>query len=639
MNQPVLAPCGTWSSPLTAAHIASASLRLVDVALDEGETYWVEMRPSEQGRYVVVRRAADGTLVEINPAPYSARTRVHEYGGRSFCVVRGKVYFVSFADQRLYIGEPGREPRAVTEPGPYRYADFAFDDVRSRILCVREDHGGPGEAVASVVALELGEDGCVDRQVVLAEGHDFFACPRPCPDGSALSWLSWDHPCMPWDGTTLWVAEVTQEGALRDSRALAGGIEESLFQPSWSPQGTLYFVSDRSGWWNLYRWQRGVIENVLPMDAEFGAPLWSLGTSRFGFVNEHEIVCHFDDRGIGRLARLDLHNLPARMEPIDTGFTAFGQIAVSASRVVCLAGSPRDTPVVLEIVLPSGTLTPLRQSLRWDWGDDHMSVAEPMTFRAPNSGGESHALFYPPRNPGFAPLSGELPPLVVMSHGGPTGATSSALKLEIQFWTTRGFAVADVNYGGSTGYGRAYRDRLKGRWGEVDVQDCMAAARHLVDSARVDPERLVIRGGSAGGYTTLAALTFHDTFKAGASYYGVSDLEALAKDTHKFESRYLDSLVAPYPEGRDVYVARSPIHHAARLSCPVIFFQGLEDRMVPPGQAIEMVEVLRAKGVRVAFIPFEGEQHGFRRAESIRRALEEELTFYLEVFGLARSHG
>ena len=638
MNQPTRAPFGTWSSPLTAAQIASASLRLIDVAIDQACTYWVEVRPSEQGRSVIVRRNGDGALVEVTPAPYSARTRVHEYGGRSFCVVRSRVYFANFEDQRLYLVEPGGEPQAVTEPGPFRYADFSFDESRNRILCVREDHGGGGEAEATIVALELDEHGRVARQVVLGKGHDFFACPRLCPDGSALAWLSWDHPCMPWDGTTLWVAEISSDGSLEEPAAIAGGMSESVYQPSWSPNGTLYFISDRSGWWNLYRRQRDVIESVLPTEAEFGTPLWSLGTSRYGFRSDDEVVCHFDQGGTGHLARLDLRELPAKLISVETTFTAFGQLAVNSTRAVCLAASPKEATAVVELGLPGGAMTELLRSLVWDWGDDYLSMAEPISFAAADGAGESYALYYAPRNPGFTSLDGELPPLVVMSHGGPTGAASGALKLEIQFWTTRGFAVVDVNYGGSTGFGRAYRERLKGKWGEVDVLDCIAAAKHLVDAGRADSERLVIRGGSAGGYTTLAALAFHDTFKAGASYYGVSDLEALAKETHKFESRYLDSLVAPYPEGRDVYLARSPIHHPEGLSCPVIFFQGLEDRVVPPDQAVTMVEVLRAKGVRVSYVPFEGEQHGFRRAENIRRALEEELAFYAEVFGFKLPH-
>lgn len=639
MERPTPAPCGTWQSPLSASEIAVASIRIIDVDLHGSEVYWIEQRPAEKGRNVIVRRDPSGNTTDITPAPFNSRSRVHEYGGRSFCIIRDRVYFTHFDDQRIYVSIRGAALVPATEPAKYRYVDFVFDSARERLLCVREDHGCDGEPAASIVALELGGDGLVTRQLVLADGHDFFAHARVAPDGRSVAWLAWDHPCMPWDGTTLFVADVAPDGTFTNVRSIAGGASESVCQPTWSPGGTLYFVSDRTGWWNLYRWREGRVETITKLEAELGAPLWVLGYNRFGFRSEDEVIAQVDQGGQTRLAHIDLRRDPPAISTIDAPYTAFGQIVVTENRALCVAASPRSAPAVIELDLQAYGARVLKTGLTWVWGEESLSVAEPITFPAADGDGVSHALFYTPKNGSFVPMEGEVPPLIVISHGGPTSATSSALKLEIQYWTTRGFGVVDVNYGGSTGYGRAYRERLKGRWGEVDVLDCVAAARHLVATGRADPDRLVIRGASAGGYTTLAALAFHDVFKAGASYFGVSDLEALAKETHKFESRYLDSLIAPYPEGRDLYVARSPIHHADRLSCPVIFFQGLDDRVVPPAQAVAMVEALRAKGVPVSYVPFEGEQHGFRRAENIQRALEEELAFYARVFGFSSPDG
>ena len=627
------APFGQWSSPLSAERIASAAIRLIDVTVEGPDTYWIEMRPADRGRYVIVKRTADGQLSDLTPAPFNVRTRVHEYGGGAWLVHRGRVFFTNFEDQRLYVIEPGLEPRALTEPGDLRYADFVVDEARGRLIAVREDHSGDGEAVNELVELRLplDEQGFAEQRV-LVTGHDFVASPRVSPDGRTLAWLTWEHPCMPWDGTTLWRASLDGEGALGEPERVTGSESESVVQPAWSPDGALYFLSDARGWWNLYRCVENGVECVFAMDAEFGGPLWALGLSRYSFAGHGTLVCIYEQDGLGHLARL---RGEGSLERFETPYVVFAQVNVSGGRAVFLAGSSTESVAVVELELSTGRTQVLRRAVDEELSSDLVSSAEPISFPAQDGTGLSHALFYAPRNPSFRGVDGELPPLVVMSHGGPTSATSSALKPEIQFWTSRGFAVVDVNYGGSSGYGRAYRDRLKGKWGIVDVDDCVGAALYLADAGRVDRERLVIRGGSAGGYTTLAALVFRDVFRAGASYYGVSDLEALAKHTHKFESRYLDSLVAPYPDGLAVYHERSPVHFTDQLSCPVIFFQGLEDRVVPPDQAECMVAALRAKKLPVAYVAFEGEQHGFRDAANIKRALENELFFYLKVFGLS----
>ncbi len=624
-----LSPYGAWKSPITSDLIVAGSIGLGDVWLDGDDVCWLEMRPAEKGRAVIVRRSPGGAASDVNPPPFYVRTLAHEYGGGAVVVAGGAAVFSNFADQRLYRAAPGQPPQPLTpESGlALRYADGVLDARRNRMICVREDHTAGGEAVNTIVSLKL--DGA-DTGTVLASGRDFVSSPRLSPDGAQLAWLTWDHPNMPWDGTELWVADVDAAGGLRDARLVAGGREESIFQPAWSPDGVLHFVSDRTGWWNLYRWRDGRAEPLCPMEAEFGEPQWGFGMSTYAFESAARLVCAYSSDGLSSLASIDTRSL--RLTPIDCPYTDIGQVRAAPGKVAFLGGSPTRFGCVALLDLASGKIEELRRSSDLAVDEGYLSVAQPVEFPTEN-GLTAHALFYAPRNRDFAAPAGEKPPLRVISHGGPTGATSSALRLGIQYWTSRGFAVLDVDYGGSTGYGRAYRNRLRGQWGVVDVDDCCNGARHLAAQGLVDGERLVIQGGSAGGYTTLAALTFRDVFKAGASHFGVSDLEALAVETHKFESRYLDNLVAPYPAGRDVYVARSPIHHADQLSCPVIFFQGLEDKVVPPNQAERMVEALRRKGVPVVYVPFAGEQHGFRQAANIKRALDAEFAFYARVFG------
>ena len=635
MTEPQVAPYGSWKSPITSDLIVSETVGLEQIMLDGEDVYWVEMRPAEGGRCVVVRRTPDGRTTDVTPSPFNVRTRVHEYGGGSFAVTDGAVYFSNFADQRLYRQDPGAEPRPVTPEAALRYADFVVDRQRGRIICVREDHTGPGrEPVNAIVSLGLDLAGNQDNGggQVLVFGNDFYSSPRLSPDGTRLAWLTWNHPNMPWDGAGLWVGEVKADGSLGQTERVTGSIDgdESIFQPEWSPDGVLYFVSDRTGWWNFYRWRDGRVGPLCEMEAEFGRPQWVFAISTYAFESAWRIICAYTQAGIWRLASLDTET--RQLEPVEIPYSSVESVRAAPGCAVFVGGSPTESISILQLDLTTRRVEVLRRSS--DVALDACYVSVPQAIEFPTENGlTAHGLFYAPRNRDYVASSDERLPLLVMSHGGPTSATSSALRLEIQYWTSRGIAVLDVNYGGSTGYGRAYRERLNGQWGVVDVDDCVNGARYLVEQGKVDGGRLIIRGGSAGGYTTLCALTFRDVFKAGASYFGVSDLEALAKETHKFESRYLDQLIGPYPERRDLYRERSPLHFIEHLSCPVIFFQGLEDKVVLPNQAELMVEALRTKGLPVAYVPFEGEQHGFRRAENIKRALDGELYFYSRVFG------
>ena len=526
-----------------------------------------------------------------------------------------------------------REALTPESAGQLRYADLELDLARGRILAVREDHRAGGEAINAIVAVPLSGG---DEGRILIDGHDFFSSPRLSPDGSRLAWLSWDHPNMPWDGTRLWSAEIAADGGVSDVRLVAGGDRESIAQPVWAPDNRLYFVSDRSDWWNLYRADPRGPSPVCPMSAEFAGPAWAFGMRSYAFLDPDTILACFSEDGRGHLGRVEVE--AGTLDRLALPYTEFSGLAVEQGRAILRAGRP-DGPAAIILLDPaSGGVTELCTA--GDLPVDPRYLARPEAIACRGEGGAVvHAFYYPPTNPDYRAPPGELPPLIVKSHGGPTGSTSSELRLSTQFWTSRGFAVCDVNYGGSTGYGRAYRERLNGRWGEVDVLDCLAAARFLVAERKADPRRLAITGGSAGGYTTLCALTFHDLFRAGASHYGVSDLEALARDTHKFESRYLDRLVGPWPEAAALYRARSPIHHVERLSCPIIFFQGLEDAVVPPNQAELMVEALRRKGLPVAYLTFAGEQHGFRKAETIQTVLRAELAFYGRIFGFTPADG
>jgi dipeptidyl aminopeptidase/acylaminoacyl peptidase len=627
MASSVVSPYGSWKSPISTDLVAGAEIGLEQVRIDGGDIYWIERRPQEGGRKVVVRRSCEGNIADVTPTGFNTRTRVHEYGGGDYAIVKGMVVFSNFTDQRLYHQELGSEPDPLTPQAALRYADGQIDRRRNLLYCVREDHSITGEAVNTIARVDLASGG---EGTIEGTGNDFYSSPRLSPDGSHLAWLTWNHPNMPWNGTELWVGKLGDDGSVIEKENIAGGVDESIVQPEWSPDGILHFVSDRTGWWNLYRWMNGGVEPLCPMEAEFGQPQWAFGAALFDFASEKNIVCSYTKNGRDYLALLKTQT--RALLRIDVPFTSISQVHCADSRVVFIGASPIEPPAIVLLDLTTHNSKILRRSR--EAAVDPGYLTSPQSIEFPTEGGlTAHGYFYPPKNHAYTAPVNEKPPLIVMSHGGPTSSSSSSLKYSIQYWTSRGIAVLDVNYGGSSGYGRAYRERLNGQWGIVDVDDCVNGAIYLVESGKVDGSRLAIRGGSAGGYTTLCALTFRDVFKAGASHYGICDLEALARDTHKFESRYLDRLIGPYPEQRDLYIERSPIHFTGRLNCPMIIFQGLEDKIVPPNQAEKMVEAVRAKTLPVAYLAFEGEQHGFRKAENMKRVLEAELYFYSKIFG------
>ncbi|HWB49189.1 MAG TPA: prolyl oligopeptidase family serine peptidase [Stellaceae bacterium] len=629
---PETLPYGAWRSPITSDLIVAETVGLGGVTVDGADIYWTESRPSEGGRNVLVRK--DGG--DVTPAPYNVRTRVHEYGGGAVTVHRGTVYFSNFGDQRLYRQPPGGAPQPLTpEPGDgtrWRYADGIIDAARNRWIGVREAHSGE-RVDNAIVAVDLA---AANPGQVLVEGSDFYAAPRLSPDGRQLAWLGWNHPNMPWVGTELWVGDIAVDGSLSTPRKLAGGDNESVAQPQWSPDGMLYLISDRNGWWNLYRCDAGrggAVRPVCPYPADFCPAQWVFGQSSYAFLSVAHLVCTYGEGGRTRLARLEIDS--GKLTPLDLAFSEFGSLKTvcrqaGAGKIVCGVGSPTGPGAIAVIDPETGSVDILRQSST-SAADPalqrYFTAAQHLEFPTEN-GRTAFANYYAPHNSDCAGPPQERPPLVVKCHGGPTSSASSSLSLGIQYWASRGIAVLDVDYGGSTGYGRAYRERLKGQWGVVDVDDCVNAARHAAAQGLADAERMVITGGSAGGYTVLAALAGRDVFKGGASYYGVSDVAALARDTHKFESRYLDWLIGPYPERADLYAERSPLSHVDGLDCPVIFFQGADDRIVPPNQTEMMVDALRCRGIPCGYLLFAGEQHGFRRAENIKRALDAELYFY-----------
>lgn len=620
------APYGSWVSPISISMLATAGVPLSAVSTDGDDVYWIESRATEGGRSVVVRRSPDGVVTDAVPAGFDSRSRAHEYGGGSYAVHDGLMISSSFEDQRVYRIEDGRTTAITPEPeiaAGDRYADFVFHG--DHVIAVRERHRSDGEPVNTLVTFPL--DGSRDP-VVIADGHDFFSSPRVDPDGNRLAWLVWDHPNMPWDGTELWGAALAPDGSLSEPELIAGGKAESIFQPEWSPDGILHFVSDRTGWWNLFREVDGVVAARHLAEAEFGTPQWGFGLRRYAFFADCRIACTYTEGGFDRMAVLD----GERLTPLDRAADFIGRsIGIADGRIWIADGSATEAMAIAGIDPVQGDRLVVRKSISVDLDPGRFSRPEAISYPT-GDGAVAHALFYPPWNPDFTAPEYELPPLLVLSHGGPTANTSVELDLGLQFWTSRGFAVVDVDYRGSTGYGRPYRDALRGKWGVVDVEDCVSAAEYLVATGRVDVDRMAIRGGSAGGYTTLCALTFTDEFTAGASYFGIGDLAAMATETHKFESRYLDGLIGPYPEAADLYKERSPVNHIADLSCPVILLQGLDDRVVPPSQAEAMVAALRSRGIPHAYVAFEGEGHGFRKSETIRRARAAELFFYSQVF-------
>jgi dipeptidyl aminopeptidase/acylaminoacyl peptidase len=622
ISDPTVAPYGSWRSPITSDLVATDTVRLMDVLLDGDEIFWIESRPQEQGRQVIVRYAKDDQPVDVTASPFNARTKVHEYGGGAVLIYRGTIFFSNFSDQKLYRLDQNGTPRSIGQTSQCRYADASMDALRDRLICVREDHRPTdGSVINSIVSIDsLG----LKPERDLVQGQDFYSNPRVSPDGKRLTWLSWNHPNMPWTGTELWVADFNKKGDLESPILIAGSASESIFQPEWSPDGTLHFVSDRSGWWNLYRWHDGAIEAVSPRKAEFGQAQWVFGMSTYGFLRDGSILCTYREDGRSRIAILT-----DKLLPLELPYTEISNVRVAADWFVFQGGAPDRPASIVRVQLNPTAIQILKKSTEVTSEPDiRECISTPVLIDFPSETGNAYGWYYAPRNPAFKAPAEELPPLIVKTHGGPTAAASSVLDLRTQYWTSRGYAVIDVDYGGSTGYGREYRDRLHQAWGIVDVEDCTNAAKFMAEKKKADPSRVAITGGSAGGYTTLCALVFGTFFKIGASYYGISDLESLQRDTHKFEVSYLDWLIGKYPEEKATYFARSPIHFTDQLSVAVIFLQGEEDSIVPPNQAEMMVNAIRRKGLPVEYLLFAGEQHGFRRAQNIKRALDAELSFY-----------
>ena len=630
------APFGSWKSPITSDLIVADTVGISSPTWHRGELLWIESRPQESGRNVLVRRGNDGSERDINPAPFNIRTRVHEYGGGAWLLHNGAVFFSNFSDQHLYRqGLDEATPTQLTHDDGLRFANGCVDEDRNRIVCVIEDHRGEGEAENFIGAIDLLSGDVTE----LSKGHDFYAAPVISPNGKQLSFMSWDHPDMPWDETIIWLTTLNEAGMPTELCQVAGGKDGeqkiSAQQPLFSPTGELFFISDVSGWWNLYR--QSSAQSICPMNAEFGGPHWGFGLHSYDFLNDSQIVCNYGIGNVDQLAVLDTET--SNLNNLDLPYSDLGGVSLNGQTLTTGAASPTTFPELITVDLETGKHAVFKQSTTLTLDSAYYSVPETITFPTANEQ-IAHGFYYPPTNKDYTGTvedknSQDAPPLVVMMHGGPTGATHSVLNLRTQFWTSRGFAVLDLNYRGSTGYGRDYRDKLIRQWGIVDVEDAVHGAEYLVQQRKADEDKLAIRGGSAGGYTTLSALTFTNTFKAGASHFGVGDLEALAKDTHKFESRYLDSIIGSYPDEIEIYHARSPIHHVDQMASPCIFFQGLEDKVVPPNQAETMVEALTEKGVPVAYVPFEGEQHGFRIAENIKRCMDLELYFYARVFGFS----
>jgi len=647
-RQVQVSPFGSWVSPIPIDPGPGDELMLLELRVDGDDLYWLEGRPAQNGHQVLVRRR-ERENVDVTAADINVRSRVHEYGGASYTVHGGCVYFTRFDDGRLYRQMPGEAPVALTPAGALRYADLVVDERRSRLICVQEDHTDSarppqGQAVNSLVEVRCGSDARPPRTLVA--GSDFYSSPRLSPDRSRLAWIAWNHPNMPWDGTELWVADFAPDGSLGASKLVAGGSTESVAQPEWSPGGVLHFVSDRSGWWNLYRWVEepsgsgagqpgqgddGAIEAIAPAEAEFCHHQWRFGRPTYVFVDGGEIIAIARRAGEDELLRIDPERHVASR--VDVPYSELEFICGGAGKVAFVAGRPAEATAVVEFDLASGRLDVVQRASSMAVDAGYLSVPRKIAFPT-ERGLTVFGFFYPPTNPDFTGVPGERPPLVVRCHGGPTANASRSLDLDVQRLTSRGIGVLDVDHGGSTGYGRAYRERLCGEWGVVDVQDCVSGVRYLAAQGLVDRNRLAITGKSAGGWTTLCAAAFTDVFRGGVAYFAITDLELWARGTHKFESHYLDGLIGPYPERRELYLERSPTNAGADFGCPVVIIQGLDDRVVPPDQAEKMVGALRAAGKPFAYVEFPDEGHGLRKAANIEGALRAELGLYAAVFGV-----
>jgi dienelactone hydrolase len=615
-----------WPSPISSALIASATSQLDEATVYGQELWWLERRPDQGGRVDIMRHMQTTTAGRL-PPEFSCRSRVHEYGGGSYCVAEDGVYFVNDQDQDIYFLCHDDRLRRLSTTNDTRYADLTLDTTRQRLICVQEQHYPDGPPVNSIIAIDL----ATLVTTVLAQGYDFYASPKSSSDGHQMAWLCWNHPNMPWDAAELWLADFSIDGELQTTRHIAGGHSASVFQPEWSPASKLHYVDDRNGWWNIYSYHDGQSHALYQCEMEFGLPQWVFAQRSYSIIDNHRILCSYISEGQNKLGILDCtHNT---LVEINTDYNSFSAINTNTDYACFIAAADGLSAQLVKMNLNSHTTQSLRSSASIDVDSRYFSRPRTIEFLT-RHGDTAHAIYYPAHNPDVIIETEQKPPLIVITHGGPTARSDATLDLKKQFWTSRGYALLDVNYSGSTGYGRAYRDRLYGQWGLRDAEDCCDAAMHMVNAGLVDPERLIIKGSSAGGYTVLCALTFHNVFSAGASYYGIGELEALAKHTHKFEAHYLDQLIGPYPEMRETYQQRSPLHYVEQLSCPVIFFQGLEDKVVPSEQAEMMFTALKQKGIATSYLSFPGEAHGFRKADTIIACLKAELEFYARVLDL-----
>ena len=627
-------PFGAWPSAISARSVAGQSLKFGSINADRGTLYWSESRPDEGGRSALMGWRSNQDPVDLLPPPYSVRSRVHEYGGGAFLAADGEIYFINDQDQDVYRLTPGQAPERLTSEPGLRFADMCLDRSRSRLIAVGERHAAANDhAHPENLLVQIS----LDKQTLghvrdLVTGHDFFASPTVSPDGEKLAYMAWDLPDMPWDSAALYLGTFDETGALPSSDCIAGGAEGAVFQPEWSGDGTLLFVSDKSGWGNFYRYGDGALRQLTKTEVEFSQPLWNLGIRYYVLLDSGLIAAVYVEDGYYRLGCIDPTS--GTIAPVDTDLRHFLSIATDGRDLFAIGATDMSPLAVFRISLESGHATALRQSAKSTYAAGILSKPEVLNIQ--NAAGQTvFGLYYPPASDIYQGPDGDTPPVILSVHGGPTASVNRGLNLKVQYWTSRGFALFAIDYSGSTGYGRAYRERLDGNWGKRDVEDCVQGAQFLAATGRADPKRLLISGGSAGGYTVLAALAASDLFAAGACYYGISDLLQLHKLTHKFEAGYLYRLLGISPDdGEAVFRERSPLYHVGKMTRPVILFQGVEDKVVPPDQAREIVKALRAQNVPVFYLEFPGEGHGFRKADTIEAALNHEYAFYVHILNL-----
>lgn len=634
-GQSVVREYGSWPSPISAADAVASARFLSGLQLDGDQLYVLENRPSERGRAVVVHVREDGSARDVTPENFNVRTRVHEYGGGAFTIANGVIYFSNFSDNRLYAQRDGGAPQPITRPGPYRYADCVVDKRRSILICVREDHsGGPDPKKVINALIETPLDGVKDARV-LWSGSDFVAAPRLAPDGRRLAFIAWNHPNMPWDATSLRLADLAHDGRFKRVRTVvAENASEAVMQPHWTRDGRLMFLTDRSGWWNLHRMDSSGTASraIAPVHAEIGKPAWGFGGRLYTTLPSGGVAAVLTRQASDSVAVID-SSAGRQWRELTNAYASAGALHSRRGRLVFLGTGRKSPGGLVELDPVSGQARLLYRPRGEEPAEQYVSGAQSIEF--PGADGKpAYAWFYPPANPDYRGPDGSRPPVIVLAHGGPTAHSAPWYSRSRNYWTSRGLAVLDVNYSGSSGFGTAYRKRLNGRWGELDVQDVVAAARAVGERGLADPKRMVVSGGSAGGFVVLAGLAFYpDTFAAGINSFGVSDLSALAKETHKFESRYLDTLVGPLPQSASIYAARSPLNAIERVRVPLLTLQGQEDKIVPPSQSETIVSALRSKGRPVAYVLFPGEGHGFRNSDALVRSLENQQSFLGQALG------